>query len=247
MWIAILILISILTPFSELNELDNNALKLNLFDKPLPIIIVKRGLIWVSYFFWILNLLFILAIPVPLLELLNKRRISLILSKPISRYDLINKSLIAFFIVSLVYSVTTMLLIAISFYLKYNIVPLAFILSTLTLPFSLLGVYIIIVFFVLTTNSYGLTVLLVLLYKIVISPVLESFEKILSLFDINNQIIVIIGKVLYYLLPQVDKLNGVSLQIYQSILPSYGSSLSIILSFIPVLSVIYIIINRKEF
>ncbi len=165
-------------------------------------------------------------------SLLEKGNIDLILSKPVSREQVILGKFfggIAMVFTNIFYAIFFLwLLIG----LKFNVWDASFLLSSFTITLAFTSIYSVIILLGIITRSSMLPMVISYLIFFVFSPILAARDSIFAFVD--NEIIRGIFSLLYYLVPQTSDLSTINTDL------AVGNYIS---SFIPILtSIAYIIL-----
>ena len=161
-------------------------------------------------------------------NMLEKGNIDLLLSKPISRANIIlgkflGGVVLVFF--SLVYMIGFVWLILSS---KSGYWHFPFLYSILWLTFSFAVIYSVVIFLGLTTQSTVLTIIITIFLVYVVTPLLAVREEVIFTF-ITNGAIKFIFNFLYYILPKPSDINttavsivsGTAVKSYQPVITSF--------------------------
>jgi len=141
-------------------------------------------------------------------SLLEKGNIDLILSKPISRAQVILGKFLGGTVMvftNLFYAIF-MLWILIGF--KFNVWDVSFLISSLTITLAFASIYSIIILTGIVFRSSMLSLVFSYLIFFVLSPILSSRETIFAFID--NVVLKNIFEVLYYLIPQTSDLSTIT-------------------------------------
>ncbi|MCF6270900.1 MAG: ABC transporter permease [Melioribacteraceae bacterium] len=165
-------------------------------------------------------------------SLLEKGNIDLILSKPVSRDQVILGKFfggIAMVFINIFYAIFFLwLLIG----LKFNVWDASFLLSAFTITLAFASLYSVIILLGIITRSSMLPMVISYLTFFIFSPILSSRDTIFAFVD--NKIVSGIFSLLYYLVPQTSDLSSINTDLavgnyISSALPLFTSTAYIIL------------------
>jgi ABC-type transport system involved in multi-copper enzyme maturation permease subunit len=141
-------------------------------------------------------------------SLLEKGNIDLILSKPVSRNQVILGKFFggtAMVFVNIFYAIFFIwLLIG----LKFNVWDISFLLSSFTITLAFASIYALIILLGIITRSSMLPMVISYLTFFAFSPLLASRESLLSFS--NSKILEVLFSILYYLIPQTSDLSSIN-------------------------------------
>ena len=179
-------------------------------------------------------------------SLLEKGNIDLILSKPVSRSQIILGKYfggIAIVFVNIFYAI-----VAIWFLigLKFGVWDLSFVATSITITLAFSAIYSVIILIGITTRSSVFSMIFAYLTFFILSPILASREGITAF--INNGFVNQVFTLFYYLIPQTSDLSSITsdLVVGNSLanpLPIFTSIVYIIL----ILSISISIFKKKDF
>lgn len=216
-------------------------------------------------------LIAVIAVPSHLNKNLKPEQAALIFSKPVSRSDFFFAEFGAVLIITLLYSLVTVIALAVLLLIEAGIFPFQLYLAMLLfIPLYFLAIYISIVLFLVLTRSYLASVFIGYLVIPFIASILLRLEFIFKIFGWESGVWLKVGKVLTYLIPSaaaIDKLiagtgggsvhveiNGATLdQFFTGVLyhgfAAFDWSLFIlaIVSCLPFLILSYYLMIHKEF
>ncbi len=179
-------------------------------------------------------------------NMLEKGTVDLLLSKPVSRWQLIlgkflGGVLIVFFnIAYLIISIWVL----IGF--KFAIWDLSFLYSILTITFTFATLYSLIILVGILTQSSVLAMMLSYLIFFILSPILNARESI-SLF-INSSSFNSIMDVLYYIIPKTSELGSITTELSMGYgVSSYQPFITSFLFLVLVLYISIIIFSKKDY
>lgn len=178
--------------------------------------------------------------------MLEKGSIDLLLSKPVSRSQVIWGKFIGG---------TLMVLINIAYFiiafwaiigLKFGVWEASFLLSILLITFTFMALYALIILIGILTRSSALSIMISYLVILILSPLLAMRNK--NDFLINNQFVEWISDGLYYIVPKTKELSSItnSLILNKSI-DSYQPIISSLLFMILTLALTIIIFSKKDY
>lgn len=178
--------------------------------------------------------------------MLEKGSIDLLLSKPVSRSQVIWGKFIGG---------TLMVLINIAYFiiafwaiigLKFGVWDASFLLSILLITFTFMALYALIILIGILTRSSALSIMISYLVILILSPLLAMRNK--NDFLINNQFVEWISDGLYYIVPKTSELSSItnSLILNKSI-DSYQPIISSLLFMILTLALTIIIFSKKDY
>lgn len=178
--------------------------------------------------------------------MLEKGSIDLLLSKPVSRSQVIWGKFIGG---------TLMVLINIAYFiiafwaiigLKFGVWDASFLLSILLITFTFMALYALIILIGILTRSSALSIMISYLVILILSPLLAMRNK--NDFLINNQFVEWISDGLYYIVPKTKELSSItnSLILNKSI-DSYQPIISSLLFMILTLALTIIIFSKKDY
>lgn len=178
--------------------------------------------------------------------MLEKGSIDLLLSKPVSRSQVIWGKFIGG---------TLMVLINIAYFiiafwaiigLKFGVWEASFLLSILLITFTFMALYALIILIGILTRSSALSIMISYLVILILSPLLAMRNK--NDFLINNQFVEWISDGLYYIVPKTSELSSItnSLILNKSI-DSYQPIISSLLFMILTLALTIIIFSKKDY
>jgi len=179
-------------------------------------------------------------------SLLEKGNIDLILSKPVSRDQVILGKFfggVAMVFVNIFYAIFALWLL-IGF--KFNVWEVSFLVSAFTITLAFASLYSVIILIGIVTRSSMFSMVISYLTFFVFSPILSSRESI-SAF-IGNDVISGLFSLLYYLVPQTSDLSSITTSLavgnsIESIAPIFTSIGYIIL----IISFTIFIFRKKEY
>lgn len=179
-------------------------------------------------------------------SLLEKGNIDLILSKPVSRDQVILGKFfggIAMVFINIFYAIFLLWLII---GLKFSVWDASFLLSIFTITLAFTSLYSVIILLGIITRSSMLPMVISYLTFFVFSPILSSRETIFTFID--NKIINGILSILYYLIPQTSDLSSINTDLavgndITSIIPIFTSIGYIIL----IISLSIFIFRKKDY
>jgi len=179
-------------------------------------------------------------------EIINHNRISLILSKSISRNEFLAQSLLAILITSYFYCFLGAFMIEFSVMLKTGHFDIYLFIVFLLYPLVLLFIHILNMAVLLKFND-STFIFFVLFYVFYFSDVLINRNKYLQSAGIDYPATRYIVSVLFYIMPQIQSFQNMLVSIIKN--HSFDLYLlpSIIISIIPTTLLLYIIANKKEF
>lgn len=219
--------------------------KIVLFSVPFPV--SNNGIIWIQYLNWFLVLICIITFPKSILEMTDKKRAGLILSHSISRNDLISQYIIGVGICLFIHMIIATIIYSTLVIIKLSVIPYGFISASLVLPLWLLFLVIMISFITLAVKSYGLSVFILLLYNLVLSPALLYRNNIYADSVNASETVKIILEVLYHLLPRFQELITMPMTLISKQYLPIDTTVAILLSYSPVIILLYFKINKMEF
>jgi ABC-type transport system involved in multi-copper enzyme maturation permease subunit len=178
--------------------------------------------------------------------LLEKGNIDLILSKPVSRAQVVLGKFFggtAMVFINIFYAIF-MLWVLIGF--KFNVWDVSFLLSSVTITLAFASIYSIIILFGFITRSSMFTLVLSYMIFFVFSPLLSSRETIFAFID--NVLLKNIFEILYYLIPQTSDLSTIttSFAVGNSV-SNYSTILFTIVYIILILYASIFIFNKKDY
>ena len=141
-------------------------------------------------------------------SLLEKGNIDLILSKPVSRAQVILGKFFggtAMVFINLFYAIF-MLWVLIG--LKFDVWELEFLLTSVSITLAFASIYSLIIFIGIVTRSTMLSMVISYLIFFVFSPLLSSRETIFAF--VGDGLMKIIFEILYYLVPQTSDLSAIT-------------------------------------
>lgn len=242
--LIITLIISILPFFSVLTHSENGLSILILFNK-LNLPVASNGNIWLTYYAWVNASIFVLVLPQHFIETINKNRISLILSKSISRNFFLLQELFGIFLVASFCSLFNLLLF-ISILINFGMISYVIIFFSIVLPFIIVMIYLVVMYLSAITNSYGLTIILLFLHLLIFSPLLSNKVYFMSLFG-NSVFVNYLLNILNSVLPQFYNLLNFSVLSHALNLNFILSLFLTIISFLPVALLLFFHIRRREF
>ena len=244
LWGVIAVIVSIILFFSQVTVEGQNT-KIIVMGMSFPM--ANNGVIWITYIFWIISMLCIITFPKYLLDIIDKKRISLVLSKPISRNDFILQNILSLTLCVFIYSIASALLVVLVGIIKFHLFPTGIVLSLLFLPLAICILIIMTMYFTFKFNSYSLSAVIVLAHLIILSPALASRAVILKNAGIEKGILKIIADIFYYVTPHIYKGINYCLSLVSGHYPDLIELAGLVFSLLPVSYLLYRHVNRKEF
>lgn len=244
LWGLIIIIVSFTILIGEI-RLHNQITVLFIFNTSFPI--AQNGVIWFSYLFWVLALLCIISFPKSLLENIESKRISVILSKSLSRNNFVLQHLLGMIISLYYYMFFAILVFALLGIVKFNFIPVDLLLTLSILPISFTLLLIMLMYIAFVFRSYGFSVLFVLVHWLILSPLLSRRLSILESLDSGNTVLRLFFDILYYSTPQLSEVNNLLLSILNKQSANMHNLIGIIFSTFPISFLLLRYINRKDF
>ncbi len=179
-------------------------------------------------------------------SLLEKGNIDLILSKPVSRAQIIVGKFLggtAMVFTNIFYAIF-MLWILLGF--KFGVWDASFLLSSFTITLAFASIYSLIILFGIITRSSMFTLVISYLIFFVLSPLLSSRDTIFVIFE--NAILKNIFELLYYVIPQTSDLSTITTSL--AVGNSVGTFTPIFYSIAYIILIIYFsifIFNKKDY
>ena len=179
-------------------------------------------------------------------SLLEKGNIDLILSKPVSRDQVMLGKFFggtAMVFINIFYAIFSIwFLIG----LKFNVWDISFLLSSFTITLAFASIYALIILLGIITRSSMLPMVISYLTFFIFSPVLASRESFFAFTD--NKILEGVFSLLYYLMPQTSDLSSINTDLavgnyIQNIFPVFSSIGYIIL----IISLSIFIFRKKDY
>ncbi|MFA3783935.1 hypothetical protein ABRY23_12820 [Melioribacteraceae bacterium 4301-Me] len=245
LWIIIVFITSFIIITARIEFHNSNYFTIYIFNQPFPV--ADNGSIWIGYLYNILLMLCIIAFPKPILEMIDKKRISLILSKPVSRNNFILQNIISVAVCLYLYVLIAAFFFSITAIVKFSTFPIYFILSLLILPLILTAVYIIILQVTLQFNSFGLSVLVLIIYCFLITKALANRTSFFTMLGIKNELIKRIVDIIFYVTPRVSESIDILFFILKQKAINLCRLLGIMFSFVPISLVLIRHINKRQF
>ncbi len=179
-------------------------------------------------------------------SLLEKGNIDLILSKPVSRPQVILGKFLggtAMVFTNLFYAIFMLwLLIG----LKFNVWQMDFLLASVSITLAFASIYSLIIFIGIVTRSTMFSLVISYLIFFVFSPLLSSRETIFAFVD--NGLMKTIFELLYYLIPQTSDLSSITTSF--AVGNPIGNPAIILTSIIYIILILYVsifIFNKKDY
>lgn len=195
------------------------------------------------------GLIFIIGMPTHFAENLKPERVSLLLSKPVSRTELFFSDFAGVLTVSYFYSFLSVLFLGILTVIKGGIFPLQFFTTVLLFtPLFLLTYYVAIVLFLILTNSYLGGVILGY-FMTGLSSVLLEPDKLLAMLGWSGTIGETAVTILSFLIPSSAGINQVMLELFHNGLAGFDAEtfLFALVTCLPLGLTSYYLYQNKEF
>lgn len=241
-----LIFVSLLSVmiFSEIRFQDNNIFAVNFFGN----IYTSTNLL--SLYFIIHYVLFLIILCRTIFNDINTSLSQIIFSSHYTRSQITFFNLSGFFAYTMSYSIVNSVLISILFLFKESF-PMYFVLSIMMLPFLLSLLFIFSLFVVLISKNMASSILKGIVYLLIISPLLFVYNKT-EIFDPSSEgslsiVIQYLIDSLYYLLPNLNGSIVMFVNLHRNMLLNWSSVVEVIGSFIPILFISILILNKKNF
>lgn len=213
----------------------------------MPFPVTNNGIIWIEYLIWFLVLICIITFPRSILEITDKKRACLILSRSISRNDLISQYIIGTGICLYFHVLIAIVIYSSVIVIKLSIIPYTFICSFFVLPLCLLLLEVMISGISLAVYSHGLSIFILLFYNMILSPALLLRNNLFADTENTSATVKIILDIIYYILPRFQELSALPISIISKQYMPLLTIVEIVLSFSPIIALLYYKINRMEF
>jgi hypothetical protein len=230
--------------FSEIRFQDDNIFAVNIFGS----IYTSTNLL--SLYYIIHYVLFLIILCKIIFNDINTSLSQILFSSHYTRNQIIFFNLSGFFVYTMSYSIVNSLLISILFLFKESF-PIYFVLSIMMLPFLLALLFIFSLFIVLISKNMASSILKGIVYLLIISPLLFVYNKT-DLFDpsiesSSSTVIQYLVDSIYYLLPNLNGSIVMFVNLHRNMMLNWSSLVEVIGSFIPILFISILILNKKDF
>lgn len=245
-YMPVLIFIAFLSVmiFTEVRFQDDNIFAVNIFGN----IYTSTNLL--SLYYIINYVLFLIILCKVNFNDINTSLAQIVFSSHYTRNQITFFNLSGFFVYTLSYSIVNSLLISILFLFQEGF-PTYFVISIMMLPFLLTLLFIFSLFIVLISKNMASSILKGIVYLLVISPLLFVYNKT-EIFEPSvegslSTVIQYLIDSLYYLLPNLNGSIVMFVNLHRNMLLNWLSVLEVIGSFIPILFISILILNKKDF
>ncbi|MCB9209079.1 MAG: ABC transporter permease subunit [Ignavibacteriales bacterium] len=179
-------------------------------------------------------------------NMLEKGVVDLIVSKPISRTQIILGKFLGGVLIVLINIAYLIIILWILIGLKFNIWDIALLSSILTITFTFASLYALIILVGILTQSSILAMMLSYIIFFVLSPILTARDTI-STF-LNSSLMEWIMDILYYIIPKTSELGSLTTELAMGYgIDEYQPILSTFIFLVLVLYISIIIFSKKDY
>jgi ABC-type transport system involved in multi-copper enzyme maturation permease subunit len=179
-------------------------------------------------------------------NMLEKGSADLIISKPISRTQIILGKFLGGVLIVLVNIAYLILILWILIGLKFNIWDISLLYSIITITFTFASLYALIILVGILTQSSILAMMLSYIIFFVLSPILTARDTISAFID--NKVVEWIMDILYYIIPKTSELGSLTTEMAMGYgIDEYQPILSTLIFTVLVLYTSIIIFSKKDY
>ena len=242
-WGSLIIVAACLIAISRTQIVGGELRDMSVLGLSIPQVDPKGHTLWRVVF--LLALLFICPeLPIQFLDMIERRRAGLILSKPISRTMFVMENMAAVFLYLCLFAAMSVLSVGMALGVLLGEIPSGLIISAFYYPiYVILGFYLLSTLFVLVSDSYSLAIT---------GPILCSFISLLtyhraaieSSLDIRSILVTSSLEIIYFATPRTHELGMIAFGFLE---PELWKLVQIVFSYSLPFLLLLVIVRRKEF